>query len=120
MEFDGLIQMMGKWVAGSLELFGMIIIGLAFFHAVARGLLHFLQRKPNAFSNMKVYLGKSLQLALEFLVAADIIRTVTVEATREGLLALGMLVVLRTMLSWSITVEIEGRWPWQAERKGKE
>jgi uncharacterized membrane protein len=120
MEFDGLVQIMGKWVAGGLELFGMAVIGLAFFHAVARGILHFLQNKHNAFYDMKVYLGKSLQLALEFLVAADIIRTVTVEATREGLLALGMLVILRTMLSWSITVELEGRWPWQPERERKE
>jgi uncharacterized membrane protein len=115
MELDGIVQILGKWVSGGLEVFGVGVIGLAFFHAVARAIIQFFKGDKAAFLNMKVYLGKALQLALEFLVAADIIQTVTIEVTREGLLTLGMLVVLRTMLSWSITVEIEGRWPWQAE-----
>jgi uncharacterized membrane protein len=57
---------------------------------------------------------------LEFLVAADIIRTVLIEPTLQPLLAFGLLIVIRTVLNWSITVDIEGRWPWQTSQKGKE
>jgi uncharacterized membrane protein len=59
-------------------------------------------------------LGRSLMLGLEILVAADIIRTVALEATLGNILGLGLLVLIRTFLSWSIVLEIEGRWPWQA------
>ena len=45
--------------------------------------------------------------------AADIIRTVAVDPTPEALAALGLLVIVRTFLSWALVVEIEGRWPWQ-------
>jgi uncharacterized membrane protein len=58
-------------------------------------------------------LGRSLLLGLEILVAADVIRTVALEQTLESIVALGLLVVVRTFLSWAQQVEIEGRWPWQ-------
>ena len=61
-------------------------------------------------------------LGLEILVAADIVRTVALEATLESVAILGLLVLIRTFLSWSIDVEIESRWPWQAAavQKGRE
>jgi hypothetical protein len=49
---------------------------------------------------------------------ADIVRTVALEPTLESVAVLGLLVVIRTFLSWSLIVEIEGRWPWQAVRTG--
>jgi uncharacterized membrane protein len=58
-------------------------------------------------------LGRSLLLGLEILVAADIVRTVALEPTLNNILGLGLLVTIRTFLSWSIILEIEGRWPWQ-------
>jgi uncharacterized membrane protein len=60
-----------------------------------------------------------LLLGLEILVAADIVRTVALEATLESVAVLGLLVLIRTFLSWALVVEIEGRWPWQSEREGK-
>jgi uncharacterized membrane protein len=60
-------------------------------------------------------LGKSLLLSLEILVAADVIRTVALQPTLSNILGLGLLVVIRTFLSWSLVVEMEGRWPWQAK-----
>jgi len=57
--------------------------------------------------------GKALLLGLEILVAADIIRTVALEATLNSVIVLGLLVLIRTFLSWALVVEIEGRWPWQ-------
>jgi hypothetical protein len=61
--------------------------------------------------NLKVSTGRALRLGLEFLIAADLISTVTVEPTREKIVSLALLIVVRTFLSWSIAVEIEGCWP---------
>ena len=55
-------------------------------------------------------------LGLDLLIAADIIRTVTLEPTLENVAALGLLVVVRTFLSWALVLEAEGRWPWQQSR----
>ena len=53
-------------------------------------------------------------LALEFLVAADVIRTVLLDVTAKGMGILGALVAIRTFLSWPFVVEIDGRWPWRS------
>lgn len=58
-------------------------------------------------------LGKGILLGLEFLVAADIIRTVAVRPTLQGVLVLGLIVLIRTFLSMALQVELDGRWPWQ-------
>jgi len=55
-------------------------------------------------------------LGLEILVAADIIRTVVLEPTLANVLVLGLLVLIRTFLNWSLVLEIEERWPWQASQ----
>ena len=52
-------------------------------------------------------------MSLEVLVAADIIRTVALDATLQAVSVLGLLVLIRTFLSWALVVEIEGRWPWR-------
>lgn len=59
-------------------------------------------------------LGRALLLGLEILVAADVVRTVALAPTLINIEALGLLVVVRSFLSWSIILEIEGRWPWQS------
>lgn len=58
-------------------------------------------------------LGRAILLGLELLVAADIIRTVAVVPTLESVLVLALIVLVRTFLSFSLEVELEGRWPWQ-------
>jgi len=58
-------------------------------------------------------LGRGILLGLEFLVAADIIRTVAVTPTLESVLVLGLIVVIRTFLSLALQMEVEGRLPWQ-------
>ncbi len=57
--------------------------------------------------------SRGVLLGLDLLIAADIIRTVTLEPTLENVAALGLLVVVRTFLSWALVLEAEGRWPWQ-------
>ena len=61
----------------------------------------------------KRQIGRGLLLGLDLLIAADVIRTVTLDPTLENVAALGVLVVVRTFLAWSLVVELEGRWPWQ-------
>jgi uncharacterized membrane protein len=58
-------------------------------------------------------LGRAMLLGLEILVAADVVRTVALAPTLRNFAALGLLVLVRTFLNWSIVLEIEGRWPWQ-------
>ena len=58
-------------------------------------------------------LARGILLGLEFLVAADIIGTVAVEPTLENLYVLGLIVLIRTFLSFSLEIEINGRWPWR-------
>jgi uncharacterized membrane protein len=118
MEPNAVIQGV-ELIAEGLEFLGVAVIGLAFPYATIRGLVHLRQRNPDAYDRLKIFVGKALQLGLEFLVAADIIRTVTVRPTREGIVSLGLLIVVRTFLSWSITVETEGCWPWQVARTGR-
>ena len=60
-------------------------------------------------------IARGLLIGLDLLIAADIIRTVTLEPTLENVAALGLLVVVRTFLAWSLQLEAEGRWPWQAK-----
>lgn len=71
-------------------------------------------RVQTAYQAYRVTLGRALLIGLEILVAADIVRTVALEATIENIVGLALLVLIRTFLSWSIVLEIEGRWPWQA------
>ena len=105
-----------EWVAQAIELFAVTVI-VAF---IVIGTVRWLAGGPHGIGpRYKAYrstLGKSLLVGLELLVAADIIRTVTLDATLASIATLGALVVVRTALSWTVTVEVEGRWPWQAER----
>lgn len=57
--------------------------------------------------------GRAILLGLEFLVAADIIRTVAVDPTFESVGVLAVIVAVRTFLSFTLDLELEGRWPWQ-------
>jgi uncharacterized membrane protein len=104
-----------------IELLAIGIIVVAIAYATGRYLLQSFagpaQRK--AYDHYKMRLGKALLLGLEILVAADIVRTVALEPSLESVAVLGILVVIRTFLSWSLVVEIEGRWPWQT-RTGAE
>jgi len=100
-------------VADALEFIGVAVIAIAFIGGMARALRHFWQDRAGAYEFLKSYIGRALLLGLEFLVAADIVRTIMIETTIRAVLALGLLILVRTVLSWSVVVEIEGCWPWQ-------
>ena len=60
-------------------------------------------------------LGRSIILGLEFLIAGDIIRTVIVADTLENVAILGLIIFIRSFLSITLHLEVEGRWPWQSD-----
>lgn len=71
-----------------------------------------------AYHRYRSQLGRAILLGLELMVAADIIGTVAVEPTFRNLAVLGLIVLIRTFLSFSLEVEINGHWPWQESRRG--
>lgn len=101
-------------VAGGIEALAVVVIVVGIVYGAVRCLISRAAKTGRAYKSLRVDLGNSLLLGLEFLVAADIIRTVALNPTLGKVAALGVLVVIRTFLSWALLVEIEGRWPWQA------
>jgi len=99
-------------MAIGIEVMAVGVIVIAILVGTARYLLKFSQWHTDAYETYKRHLAKSLLLGLNFLVAADIVRTVSLAPTLHSIAILGSLVVIRTFLSWSLVVELEGRWPW--------
>ena len=109
-----------EYVALIIEILAVVIIVTAIVVALGRYLFRLVTRRTEVdlYHQLKVSLGKALLLGLEVLVAADIIRTVALEATLESVIVLGLLVLIRTFLSWALVVEIEGHWPWRQAKRG--
>jgi uncharacterized membrane protein len=109
-----------EWIeiaAMGIEALAVAIMVCFIIIGTIRWLSHSTKKIEGAYERYRVVLGKSLLVGLELLVAADIIRTVALDLTFINIGLLGGLVIVRTFLGWSLTVEVEGYWPWQ---KGKE
>ena len=107
---------MRQWIemaSVGIELLAVVVIVGSVTFGSLRFLLDLSRRSPDPYRVYKDLIGRSLLLGLEFLVAADVIRTVALELTPRNIGMLGALVVIRTFLSWSVVVETEGHWPWQ-------
>jgi uncharacterized membrane protein len=98
--------------ASAIDAMAVALIVGAFLWASVRFLVH-TRHASNAYQRYKVFLGRALSLGLEFLVAADVIRTVILAPSLMNIGMLGAIILIRTFLSWSLVVEMEGRWPWQ-------
>jgi uncharacterized membrane protein len=107
-----------KFTTRTIEICGIAIIVLGTLGATIAVLWQFLHRRPGeeVFGLYRSNLGRAILLGLEFLVAADIINTVAIEPSLQSLLILGGIVFIRTFLSFSLEVEIEGRWPWERHK----
>jgi len=102
-------------VVQAIELVGVTIIALGSAITLALFLVALARRVKveDAIGTFRSDLGRSILLGLEFLVAADIISTVVIDLTLESVAALAGIVFIRTLLSFSLEAEIDGRWPWQ-------
>ncbi|HEY0114419.1 MAG TPA: DUF1622 domain-containing protein [Allosphingosinicella sp.] len=102
-----------QWTTRIVEIVGILIILIGAGAALVRFALNLDKHKGDRIACFRSGLGRAILLGLEFLVAADIINTVAIEPTLDSVVVLAGIVLIRTFLSWSLEVEIEGRWPWQ-------
>jgi uncharacterized membrane protein len=107
-------------LARGIELTGMAVMVAGGLAALAAFLVRLAGRRGRAgggfeptYRDLRADLGRAILLGLEFLVAADIIGTVAVAPTFTNLGVLALIVAIRTFLSFSLELEISGRWPWQ-------
>lgn len=101
------------WAASLFEAAGTIVMTLG---AVVALVLSLRERAAGVYKAFRNRLGRAIILGLELLVAADILRTISTDPTLKQVAVLGGIVLIRTFLSFSLEVELEGRWPWQAGR----
>jgi len=108
-QFTDGIELVGK----SIDTAGVAVMVLGAAVAAARAIRWVSRGQPDTYRRFRQQLGRSILLGLELLVAADIIRTVAVTPTLASVLVLALIVAIRTFLSFSLELEITGRWPWQ-------
>lgn len=109
------LQHVIETISVALELVAVAIIVVGLAYALVQCGIAFTkaEQRDFAYHRLRSLSARILLLGLELLVAADIVRTVALEPSLESVAVLGLLVVIRTFLSWSLIVELEGRWPWQ-------
>ena len=117
-DFEHTIIQFVEIAALIIELLAVIIIVSAVLVGMWRYLRHSVASRTlvdQRFNEYRMVLARALLLGLEILVAADIVKTVVLEPTLQSVGVLGLLVVIRIFLGWSLIVEMEGRWPWQGK-----
>ena len=121
MDFQHIIETVGRF----MDFAGVAVMVVGAVVSIPMALRGFQPRRlPAGSEPLSVYrsyrqlLGRSILLGLELLVAADIIRTVAVTPTFESVGVLAIIVLIRTFLSFSLELEITGRWPWQKQPAG--
>jgi uncharacterized membrane protein len=114
-DFKSAVDAVSKVIDGA----GVVVVVIGLLVATAGFLVALRSRRGDgAYVGYRQQVGKAILLGLEFLVAADIIRTVAVAPTFEGVGVLAIVVLVRTFLSFTLDVELNGRWPWQSGRDG--
>ena len=105
--------------AAIVEGIGIGLITLLALYALLFACVQAFRRRSGheIFETTRHRLARGILLGLEFLVAADIIHTVAVELTFTTVGVLAIVVLVRTFLSFTLEVELHGRWPWQAARQ---
>lgn len=119
--FDSLATQIAHDVAKAIELTGVAIIALGALIGIGIFARHSTRGRTDedALATLRSNFGRSILLGLEFLIAADIINTVAVAPTPQSVSVLGAIVLIRTFLSFSLELEIDGRWPWQRRAGAK-
>ena len=115
MTYDNLINDIVKVV----EAIGAAIMIVGGFWALTTYLITIVkagQRQDSAYRQLRKRLGQSILLGLEVLIVGDIVRTIIVETTLKSVAVLGLIVLIRIVLSFALEVEIDGVWPWNLWR----
>ena len=110
MDYNHAIERIGEVIDAAGV--AVIVIGMLISAGVAAvGLGH---RETGIYRRFRQQLGRTILLGLELLVVGDIVRTVAAEPTLTSVAILAVIVLIRTFLSFSLEVELTGRWPWQS------
>ena len=109
MDWEALFADIARVIEGA----GVLIMAIGLAVVLIRYVYDVLTRGTGNYSRLRVNLGRVILLGLEILIVGDIIRTIIVETSVESVLVLGLIVVIRTVLSFALEVEISGSWPWQ-------
>lgn len=101
-----------------IEAMGIGVITLIAIYELLHSVVRLVKKedREEIFQQLRQNLGKGILLGLEFLIAADIIYTVAVDFTYESVSVLAVIILLRTFLSFTLEVELTGRWPWQVRK----
>lgn len=111
--FFEVIETVGK----TIDAVGVAVIALGALISAAGAVPRLRRKTGDVYRVFRQQLGRSILLGLEFLVAADIIRTVAVTPDARSVAVLGGIVLIRTFLSFSLELEVTGYWPWQKNRQ---
>ena len=109
MTFDQSVTLVGRIIDAA----GVAAIAAGIVVATTVAVMGLRKRQTGVYLLFRRWLGRSILLGLELLVAADIIRTVAVQPTLSSVAILAAIVLIRTFLSVFLELEITGRWPWQ-------
>ena len=108
-----------EWVSRGFEVVAIAVLVAGFmWGAIVALRVRLAGREKESYTVLRRYFGRTILLGLEVLVAADLIRTVAVDQTWENVLGLGLIVLIRTFLSFSLEVEMDGIWPWRRRAAG--
>jgi uncharacterized membrane protein len=115
-EFDDVVSHIVTVIEG-VGVAVLVLGALLAFVSSGRSLVHpSAVQRSDAYDALRRNLARVILLGLEVLILADIIRTIVVDQTPSSVAVLGVVVLIRIVLSWSLQVEIEGTWPWQRWR----
>jgi uncharacterized membrane protein len=109
MNFFDIVEKVGE----TIDAAGVIVVIVGALLAFAGAVICLTRHQADVYRRVREVLGRSILLGLELLVAGDIVRTVAAKPTTTSVAVLGAIVLIRTFLSFSLEVEITGRWPWQ-------
>ncbi|MEK1894315.1 MAG: DUF1622 domain-containing protein [Rhizobium sp.] len=117
----GLIAPVLEPLASLLEFFGVVVIVIGVILATATYARDVVSRRGElAYARYRANLGRGILLGLEILIGADIIATIISPLTWESVGLLGLIVLIRTFLSFSLEAEIDGEWPWRKQERRKQ
>lgn len=102
-----------EYTAITIEVIGILVIVIGALLALGRYLFKKQGETFRSFRIIREELGRAILLGLEFLVAADIIATVVFDSSMQSIINLGLIVLIRTFLSFTLEIEIEGKLPWK-------
>ncbi len=101
------------FVGFGFEALGVAVITLGALLVVGRLIVQGVRAQQAPYRQLRQELGSAIVLGLEFLVAGDIIRTVAVDPSLQSVAVLAIIVLIRTFLSMTLQLEVDGCWPWQ-------